>query len=179
MHPPLRRTAAAQDLKLTTMERNGLVARNGPGISTNRSDAAALTAAPGAAAAQSSPPPSAAVLTATTSSEALEMRASIDRVLSTVDLMSKQPPPRVLTLDLTDLHGVRVTVSLDEGTATVSVSDSGAGGASARQWQDQLDQLLDDRRNNRGKSESQLADAESRAARQSLARPDRSNELRI
>ena len=51
-----------------------------------------------------------------------------------------------LTLDLTDLHGVRVTVALDGSSVNVSVSDSGAGDALARQWQQQLDQLLEDER---------------------------------
>jgi len=70
---------------------------------------------------------------------------SAARVLDMLEVMSLQPPPRTLTLDLTDLHGVRVTLALDGGAVNVSVSDSGAGNESAREWARQLDQLLSER----------------------------------
>jgi len=62
-----------------------------------------------------------------------------------LEVMALQPPPRTLTLDLTDLHGVRVTLALEGGGVNVSVSDSGAGNENAREWARQLDQLLSER----------------------------------
>ena len=73
----------------------------------------------------------------------------------------------------------KVALSAPPGSVSVNVFDSGAGDASARQWQDQLDQLLDERRNERGAGNTQSTDSGTEAATQSQARPDRSNELRI
>lgn len=106
------------------------------------------------------------------------MRASIERVMATLDVIAKQPPPRVLTLDLTELHGVRVTLSLDEGSVNVSVTDSGAGDAHARQWQDQLDDLLDERSFGSGDSPESTPDTEQNQT--STDRPSTSSdELRL
>lgn len=123
------------------------------------------------------PPSTAQAATAAARAEQPAMRASIERVMATLDAIAKQPPPRALTLDLSELHGVRVTLTIDEGTVNVSVSDTGAGDAGTRQWQDQLDQLLDDRDHERpgGGGPAPSSDVPS-APRRPTARPD---ELRL
>ena len=111
--------------------------------------------------------------------------AAVNRVIDTLGVMVRQPPPRTLTLDLTDMHGVRLTISVTSSGGSLAVADTGAGDANTEQWKQQLDQLLSERgfgsdhrfRNRSGEDEPPERGLTPRRAPRSVA--PTSNELRL
>ncbi|MCP3935843.1 MAG: hypothetical protein GY708_10780 [Actinomycetia bacterium] len=73
---------------------------------------------------------------------------AIEQVLDAVDRVASMTPPRSMTIDLEELHGIRVRIVAEPGGVSVTVDDAGAGSADAQQWQRDLSDLLDQRRQN-------------------------------
>lgn len=70
----------------------------------------------------------------------------VEQVLEAVDRASSMVPPRSVTLDLEEQHGIRIRVVTEAGGVSVSVDDAGAGLADANRWQRDLTDLLDKRK---------------------------------
>ncbi len=74
------------------------------------------------------------------------VETTLSRIAETIEAMSAQPPPRSISLDLSELHGIRVRISIDAGEISVDVSDAGAGSSGSDHWQRQLQDSLHERR---------------------------------
>lgn len=77
------------------------------------------------------------------------VETTLSRIAETVEAMVNQPPPRSISLDLADMHGIRVRISIESGDVSVSVTDAGAGSSGSGQWERQLHDTLDQRRRDR------------------------------
>ena len=74
------------------------------------------------------------------------VETTLSRIAETIEAMTAQPPPRSISLDLTELHGIRIRISVDAGEVSVDVADTGAGSSGSDHWQRQLEDSLEDRR---------------------------------
>ncbi len=70
---------------------------------------------------------------------------SLQRVVDSIEAMSRQNPPRSVTLDFGDMHGLRVRLAVHAGGVQVTVTDVGAGANRVQMWEQQLSDLLGER----------------------------------
>ncbi|NOX30082.1 MAG: hypothetical protein GXP35_08555 [Actinobacteria bacterium] len=96
---------------------------------------------PSLGAASTSPPP--------VSQQQATMEAAILRIADTAEALSKQPPPRAISLDFGEAHGIRVRIAIDAGGISVTVADAGAGTSDTATWQRQLNESFDQEQRNR------------------------------
>ncbi|MEZ5281180.1 MAG: hypothetical protein R2770_11990 [Acidimicrobiales bacterium] len=98
----------------------------------------------------------------------------VERVLDAVDRAASLPPPRAVTLDLEEQHGIKIRVVSEPGGVSVTVDDAGAGTADANRWQRDLSDMLDKRRQNNSAGFESAAVAAGATAGVRAAGPDNS-----
>ena len=70
---------------------------------------------------------------------------SLQRVVESIEAMSRQHPPRSVTLDFGAMHGLRVRLAVHATGVQVTVTDAGAGANRVEMWERQLSDLLGER----------------------------------
>ncbi len=85
--------------------------------------------------------PSAATSRGPTGPEA----GSLQRVVESIEAMTRQNPPRSVTLDFGSMHGLRVRLAVHATGVQVTVTDAGAGANRVEMWEQQLSDLLGER----------------------------------
>ena len=137
----------------------------------------------------SSPQPAAPSTPVTTPAAPIQHSALAERVMQAVELQANQPPPRTMVVDIPEIEGLRLVVSV-RGGAEVHVVPASASTATdgVQPFLDELQGVLenrgfvmtgDDRRRNRQRQD-QDEPAPPRPSRPSFRRAERTdNDLRI
>ena len=140
-------------------------------------------------AADGAPQPTAASTPVTTPALPIQHSALAERVMQAVELQANQPPPRTMVVDIPEIEGLRLVVSVRSG-AEVHVVPASASTATdgVQSFLDELQGVLenrgfvmtgDDRRRN-GQRQDQDEPAPPRPARPTFRRAERTdNDLRI
>ncbi|MDJ0496686.1 MAG: hypothetical protein QNJ89_02575 [Acidimicrobiia bacterium] len=137
----------------------------------------------------SSPQPNAPATPVTTPAAPIQHSALAERVMQAVEMQANQPPPRTMVVDIPEIEGLRLVVSV-RGGAEVHVVPASASTATAgvQPFLEELQGVLenrgfvmtgDDRRRN-GQRQDQDEPAPARRSRPTFRRAERTdNDLRI
>jgi len=146
----------------------GLVGTGPIEVATNTNSAAPIELGPNLVAAGGNSPSLSPVSMSPLPTGQLQtaMEAAISRIADTAEALSKQPPPRAISLDFGEAHGIRVRIAIDAGGISVTVADAGAGTSDTATWQRQLNESFDQEQRNRDNQQTPTDDdAVSDAAR--------------
>ncbi len=89
------------------------------------------------------------------------MKATMSRIAETIEAIASQPPPRAISLDFAEVHGIRIRVAVDANGINVTVTDAGAGSSQTGQWQRQLSESMDQRQQQQRRQQDRSLDGSS------------------
>ena len=94
-------------------------------------------------------------------SDPSSMKATMSRIADTIEAIASQPPPRAISLDFAEVHGIRIRVAVDANGINVTVTDAGAGSSQTGQWQRQLSESMDQRQQQQRRQQDRSLDGSS------------------